>query len=87
MVPARQGVIDADPGLQERELLKLAGARHGDDRRACAGAASPDGGAAAESGVAVFRVGFARWIAEGEDMAAIVDTVVADLRGLTAAAR
>jgi AcrR family transcriptional regulator len=84
----RQVVIDADPGLQERELLKLSGLattmtdalrRRGIDPTAAA--------LAAESGVAVFRVGFATWIAEGEDrpLAAILRAVLAELRSLLAA--
>lgn len=84
---ARQGVIDADPGLQERELLKLSGLatamtgalrRRGVDPTAAA--------LAAESGVAVFRVGFATWIAEGEQrpLPAILRAVLGDLRSLLA---
>ena len=86
----RQVVIDADPGLQERELLKLSGLattmtgalrRRGFDATAAA--------LAAESGVAVFRVGFATWIAEGEDrpLAAILRAVLAELRSLVCAPR
>jgi AcrR family transcriptional regulator len=89
-VRARQVVIDADPGLRERELLKLSGLaatmtvalRHrGIDATAAA--------LAAESGVAVFRVGFATWIAEGEDrpLAEILRAVLAELRALVCAPR
>jgi AcrR family transcriptional regulator len=84
----RQVVIDADPGLQERELLKLSGLvatmthalrRRGVDPTAAA--------LAAESGVAVFRVGFATWIAEGEErsLAEILRAVLAELRALVTA--
>jgi AcrR family transcriptional regulator len=87
---ARQGVIDADPGLQERELLKLSGLaaamtdglrRRGIDPIAAA--------LAAESGVAVFRVGFATWIAEGEErpLAEILRAVLTELQSLLATAR
>lgn len=86
----RQVVIDADPGLQERELLKLSGLaaamtdglrRRGIDPTAAA--------LAAESGVAVFRVGFATWIAEGEErpLADILRAVLAELRSLVCASR
>ncbi|WP_433784380.1 TetR family transcriptional regulator [Actinomycetospora sp. CA-101289] len=86
----RQVVIDADPGLQERELLKLSGLattmagalrRRGVDPTAAA--------LAAESGVAVFRVGFATWIAEGEErpLAEILRAVLAELRSLVCAPR
>jgi AcrR family transcriptional regulator len=85
---ARQRVIDADPGLQERELLKLSGLatamtdglrRRGVDPTAAA--------LAAESGVAVFRVGFATWIAEGEErsLAEVLRAVLTQLRSLVTA--
>lgn len=81
----RQTVIDKDPGLQERELLKLAslatamtGALQRRGVEATAAALS------AQSGVAVFRVAFARWIADGEDrpLAEIQREVLAELRSL-----
>jgi len=82
---ARQVVIDADPGLQERELLKLSSLavamtaalrRRGIDATAAA--------LAAEAGVAVFRVAFGAWIAEGEDrsFADLQRQVLAELRAL-----
>lgn len=81
----RQEVIDADPGLQERELLKLSSLavaltralrRRGVDATAAA--------LGAQSGVTVFRVAFAAWIAEGEDrsLATIQRAVLDDLRAL-----
>jgi AcrR family transcriptional regulator len=63
----RYAVIGSDPGLQERELLKLSSLAlamaqalqaHGINETAAT--------LAAESGVAVFRVAFANWIADGE---------------------
>ena len=83
----RQTIIDAHPGLQERELLKLA---HLTTAMADAlherGTPEPLAKLSAEFGLTVFRVAFARWVdgSEGDDMAAIVDDVLADLRGLTA---
>jgi AcrR family transcriptional regulator len=64
----RRTIISGNPALQERELLKLAGL-------AAAVAASlrsrgvPEATAtlAAESGLTVFGVAFAKWIAEGEE--------------------
>ncbi|HEY4268119.1 MAG TPA: TetR family transcriptional regulator [Galbitalea sp.] len=59
----RQRVIDANPGLQERELIKLAGVA-----TAIAatlrqrGVAEPAASLAAQSGIAVFHVGFQQWI-------------------------
>jgi AcrR family transcriptional regulator len=85
----RQTIIDANPGLQERELLKLAGltAAMADALRK-RGTPEPTAKLSAECGVTVFRVAFSRWLdgSEGDDMAAVVDNVLADLRGLTAAA-
>jgi AcrR family transcriptional regulator len=86
---ARQAVIDADPGLQERELLKLSSLavamtralrRRGIDATAAA--------LAAEAGVAVFRVAFAGWIAEGEErsLAELQRAVLAELRALVSTA-
>ncbi|GAA4932929.1 TetR family transcriptional regulator [Actinomycetospora succinea] len=84
---ARQEVIDADPGLQERELLKLsklAGAMTDALRRR--GIDPTPAALAAESGVAVFRVGFATWIAEGEErpLPVILRAVLGELRSLLA---
>jgi AcrR family transcriptional regulator len=82
---ARQAVIDAEPSLQERELLKLSALaaamtralrQRGVDATAAA--------LAAESGVAVFRVAFAGWITEGEQrsLAELQRAVLAELRSL-----
>jgi AcrR family transcriptional regulator len=64
----RQGVIDAHPGLQERELLKLAGLTaalsSGLRER---GTPPTTAGVAAEAVVGAFRVAFARWIEPGEE--------------------
>ena len=81
----RQEVIDAEEGLQERELHKLA--RLAVTLTAALRARGVDATAAAlaaESGVTVFRVAFAAWITEGEDrpMAAIQRAVLDDLRRL-----
>ena len=86
----RQVIIDATPGLQERELLKLAGLTTAmADALQKRGTPEATAKLGAECGLTIFRVAFSRWVdgSDGEDMAAIVDTVVADLRGLTAAAR
>ena len=85
----RQTIIDANPGLQERELLKLAGLTTAmADALRKRGAPELTAKLSAECGLTVFRVAFSRWVggSEGEDMAAIVDDVLTDLRGLTAAA-
>ena len=64
----RQAVITANPALQERELLKMAGlaavlARAIRER----GVPDPVATLAAESGVTVFSVSFVQWIAPGEE--------------------
>jgi hypothetical protein len=50
------------------------------------GAPEPIAKLGAECGVTVFRVAFSRWLdgSAGDDMSAIVDDVLADLRALTA---
>jgi AcrR family transcriptional regulator len=64
---ARQAVIAANAELRERELIKLAALS---SAMASAlrerGVGAPAASLAAEAGVAVFRVAFERWVAEGE---------------------
>ena len=82
---ARQAVIDAEPGLQERELLKLSALAVALTRALQERGVDADTAAlCAESGVAVFRVAFARWIAHGEDrpFAAVQRAVLTELRSL-----
>ncbi len=86
---ARQAVIDADPSLMERELLKLSSlaasmARALRER----GIATTAATLAAESGVAVFRVAFGMWIAEGEQrsLTECQDAAFGELRALLASA-
>jgi AcrR family transcriptional regulator len=63
-VKLRQAIIDAHPELQERELVKLAGLA-ADMASALRGRGLGEWNARllAETGVAVFRVAFARWVA------------------------
>ncbi|HEX3336618.1 MAG TPA: helix-turn-helix domain-containing protein [Jatrophihabitans sp.] len=82
----RQAVIAATPELRERELIKMASLA-----TALAGALQQRGVApavaslAAETGVAVFRVAFERWVTEPEDaqLAEVMRATLADLAGLT----
>ena len=64
----RQAVIDANPELQERELIKLArlAAALADALRR-RGVGDPAADLAAEAGIAVFRVAFGSWIHGGGD--------------------
>ncbi|MGU3500356.1 TetR family transcriptional regulator [Mycobacterium sp. C31M] len=82
----RQTVIAANPGLQERELIKLATlasvmAQALRERGVAAGTA----GLLAETGIAVFKVAFERWLAEDADTAFTghIRQSMADLRSAT----
>ena len=61
----RQLVIDANPELRERELIKLASlsAALADGLRR-RGVVEPDASLAAEAGIVVLRVGFEQWLRE-----------------------
>lgn len=83
---ARQVVIDANPGLQERELLKMAWlAKKITEALAEHGVAEPGATLAAETGVTVFGVTFKQWIADGEQraFADIAEDIFGELRALT----
>jgi AcrR family transcriptional regulator len=78
----RQAVIDSNTELQERELLKLAAlttalAAALRDR----GTGEPSASLAAESGIAVFKTAFARWVGE-DDPAGFGDTIAETLAEL-----
>ena len=85
----RQAVIASNAELQEREVVKLAtlatavaGALR--DR----GVADPAASLAAEAGIAVFKVGFERWVSQpapaGRPLADCIRSCAADLRMVTA---
>jgi hypothetical protein len=86
-VRLRDAIVSANAELRERELIKLA---------ACASAVAgalrergtpePAASLAAETGVAVFKVAFARWISEqGQpDLPGIIRDSMAELRGVLA---
>jgi AcrR family transcriptional regulator len=83
----RQAVIAANPGLQERELIKLASlaAAIADALRG-RGVTDPAASLTAEAGVAVFKVGFERWIddANDTDLARLMTELLDELRAVTA---
>jgi AcrR family transcriptional regulator len=59
----RQSVIDANPELQERELLKLASLASAlAEALRRRGVAEPAASLTAEAGIAVFKVSFDRWV-------------------------
>ena len=61
----RQIVIDANPELRERELIKLAGlAEAMADALRKRGVSDPAAGLTAEAGIAVFKIAFGRWLSE-----------------------
>jgi AcrR family transcriptional regulator len=76
----RQAVIAANAGLQERELIKLASLAaviaEGLGRR---GVSEPAATLTAETGVAVFKVAFERWVSATGDSA--INTGLADVIG------
>jgi AcrR family transcriptional regulator len=84
----RQAVIAANPELQERELIKLA-------RLAVAladalrkkGAEEPEASLAAETGIAVFKVAFERWITDttSESLPAQMRQTLERLKAVTSA--
>jgi len=83
----RQLVINANPGLQERELIKLAGVSSAiaaalRDR----GVDEPAASLTAESGISVFHIAFQRWIATDNtrEFSQIITESLAALRAVTA---
>lgn len=84
----RQAVIDSHPSLRERELIKLAslsdavaGALRG------RGVGDPAAELTAELGITVFKVGFARWLAEDDgDLAAVMRATLDELRAVAGTA-
>jgi len=82
---ARHQIVSANAELRERELVKL-------DQIAAGiaavlrerGVAEPTASLAAETGIAVYKVAFARWISEPghPDLPHIIQESMADLRGL-----
>ena len=86
-VRLRDAIVSANPDLQERELIKLAALA-----AALAGALrdrdvpEPAASLAAETGIAVFKVAFARWTSDhGQpDLPGILRESMADLRDVVA---
>jgi hypothetical protein len=80
-------VIAANPGLQERELIKLASlaATLADAMRA-RGVPDPTASLSAEAGVAVFKIAFGRWIDESNDkgLSDLIQESLSELKSVTA---
>jgi AcrR family transcriptional regulator len=81
----RQAVIAANPGLQERELIKLASLAasiaEGLGRRGVSEAAAK---LTAETSVAVFKVAFERWLSAGKgaNLARVIGDSLDELKAL-----
>lgn len=79
----RQAVIDANPSLQERELIKLASlAAAVADALRGRGVGEAAALLTAEAGIAVFKVAFGLWVAESNDreLAVLLRETLAELR-------
>jgi AcrR family transcriptional regulator len=79
----RQAIIEANPGLRERELLKLArlaSAIAGALRQR--GVSDPAASLAADAGIIVFRAAFERWVSEPgqEDFAKLIRRYLEELK-------
>lgn len=81
----RDSVISANPGLQERELLKMAALSEAiADALRARGVSEPQAVLAARTGVTVFSVSYRRWMApdESRPLAEVQAATFADLRTL-----
>jgi AcrR family transcriptional regulator len=79
----RNKVISANPGLRERELIKLANLT---EAIAAAlrerGVSEPTASLTAQSGIAVFHVGFQTWIASDKTFPAVITESLAALKSV-----
>jgi AcrR family transcriptional regulator len=85
----RQSVIDANPALQERELIKLAALASAlADALRRRGVTGPAASLTAEAGIAVFKIAFERWISETgqSDLPRLIRESLDELRTVTAGA-
>jgi AcrR family transcriptional regulator len=83
----RQAVITAHAELKERELIKMAALSDAlAEALRARGVAEPVASLAAETGVAVFRVAFGRWLHDDVDrgLALVMRESLDELRALTA---
>ena len=84
----RSQIVEANPELQERELIKLqnlAGAIQG--ALVARGVPANAAALAAQAGVTVFHVAFAHWVAQDDPAAfrRLMDEALEELRSVTAA--
>lgn len=84
----RARIIDANPELRERELIKLQGLAGAITNALVERGVSANAALlAAQSGVTVFHVAFAHWVGQDDPTAfqRLIGRSLADLRSLTAA--
>jgi AcrR family transcriptional regulator len=84
-VRLRDAIVSANAELRERELIKLAAmASAVADALRDRGVPEPTASLAAETGVAVFKVAFARWISEPgqQDLPEMIRESMEELRGV-----
>ncbi|WP_099022604.1 TetR family transcriptional regulator [Mycolicibacterium palauense] len=82
----RRAVIAANPALHERELSKLATLADAiTEALSARGVAATTARLTAETGVAMFKVAFERWVADpaDPDFGAVVDASLRELKSLT----
>ncbi|MDH6117274.1 helix-turn-helix domain-containing protein [Kitasatospora sp. GAS204B] len=85
----RQTIIAAHPELQERELIKLAALASAlADALRGRGVPDPAASLAAEAGIAVFKVGFERWLQQDaeRELSAVLRESLDELKAVTAGA-
>jgi AcrR family transcriptional regulator len=85
----RQAIIVASSELQERELIKLASLASAlADALRARGVEDPAASLAAEAGITVFKVAFARWVGEDDqpDLPRLIRESLDELRVVTASA-
>jgi AcrR family transcriptional regulator len=89
-VRARYALVKKHAEIQERELIKLASlAVAVTEALRTRGVAEPAASVAAEAGVAVFKIGFERWVSQRKphDFSAHIREAAATLKLLTAAGK
>ncbi len=89
-VRARYALVTKHAEIQERELIKLASLAVAVTRALHArGVAEPSASLAAEAGIAVFKIGFERWLSarKPHDFAAHVREAAGALQALTAGSK
>ncbi|MEU1511535.1 TetR family transcriptional regulator [Streptomyces sp. NPDC005811] len=86
----RQSVVGSHPELLERELIKLAALSTAvAEALRARGVPDPAAALTAEAGIAVFKVGYERWIAPAEhrELAELLHESLTELKAVTAGSR